>query len=87
MIARLFGAAALAIVTVSPAAAQSCYDLWYERNLIYAQNGYCFQTDLAQRTFAGFSCWTRNPSLTSAEQRRVDQIRAMERQRGCRVNQ
>jgi hypothetical protein len=68
------------------AAAQSCYDLWYERNLIFAQNGYCFTTSLGRRTFAGYDCWTSNPRLTAGEQRRVAQIQALERRYGCRVN-
>jgi hypothetical protein len=77
-------AAATAFAT--PAAAQSCWDLWYARNHIYAINGYCFSTDLGQRTFADFDCWTKNPQLTRDEQARVNAIRAEEKRRGCKVN-
>ncbi|MBO6637007.1 MAG: YARHG domain-containing protein [Roseitalea sp.] len=87
MITRFLVAAAVVGAMAAPAAAQaSCFDLWYERNLIYAENGYCFRTDLARRTFAGYECWTRNPSLSGYEQGRVDAIRAEERRRGCNVN-
>ena len=82
-------AAMLAIAmagVATPAAAQSCWDLWYERNYIYAVNGYCFSTDLGQRTFADFDCWTKNPELTRNEQARVNAIRAEEKRRGCKVN-
>ena len=79
------GAAALA-VPVSEARAASCYDLWYARNAIFADNGYCFSTSLGRRTFGNGGCWTKNPSLSRSEQRRVAQIKAEERRRGCNVN-
>jgi hypothetical protein len=70
----------------APASAQSCYDLWYERNEIFDRNGYCFSTDLGQETFDNSDCWTANPRLSRGEQRRVDQIKRQERRMGCRVN-
>ncbi|WPL17214.1 hypothetical protein Thiowin_02210 [Thiorhodovibrio winogradskyi] len=66
--------------------AESCYDLWYERNLIYAENGYCFSTNLGQSTFSEYSCWTKSPSLSTDEQRRVAALKAEEKRRGCKVN-
>lgn len=83
-LAAVLAAATAGIAT--PAAAQSCWDLWYERNYIYAVNGYCFSTDLGRRTFADFDCWTKNPELTRNEQARVNAIRAEEKRRGCKVN-
>ena len=72
---------------LAPAAsAASCWDLWYERNAIYDQNGYCFSTSLGQRTFDNSDCWTKNPTLSPWEQKRVAQIKAEERRRGCKVN-
>ena len=68
------------------AMAASCYDLWYERNEIFDRNGYCFSTQLGRDTFDNSDCWTKNPKLTRAEQRRVEQIRQEERRRGCKVN-
>ncbi len=68
------------------AGAQSCYDLWYARNLIYAQNGYCFTTDLGQRVFGSYPCWTSNPPLSGNERSQVKAIAAQERSRGCKVN-
>lgn len=61
----------------------TCSQLWYERNLIYHNNGFCFQTDRAKRVFDTSQCWTRSPSLTAAESRRVQEIQALERQYGC----
>jgi hypothetical protein len=69
------------------ARAESCYDLWYQRNAIYDARGFCFDTQLGQETFDNSDCWTKTPKLTRAEQRRVDEIRAEERRRHCKVNQ
>ena len=82
----LFATVAVLMGLTARSEAASCWDLWYERNHIYAINGYCFSTDLGKRTFAGFTCWTKNPDLTRAEQARVDAIRAEEKRRGCKVN-
>jgi hypothetical protein len=75
------------LIPLSKALADSCYDLWYERNLIYAQNGYCFKTSLAKRTFGNDACRTSKPEFALAEQRRINQIILEERRLGCKVNQ
>jgi hypothetical protein len=74
------------IAAAEPALAQSCYDLWYERNEIYDRNGYCFSTRMGRQTFDNSDCWTSSPRLSRAEQRRVDQIRRQENRFGCEVN-
>ncbi len=81
------GLAALTLF-ISPATAYaaSCADLWYQRNVIFADNGYCFKTSLGKRTFRNYSCWTSNPKLSRAEQRRVAAIKKQERRKGCKVN-
>jgi len=66
--------------------AGSCFDLWYERNAIFDRNGYCFSSNLGKRTFDNSDCWTKNPSLSPSEQRRVAQLKAEENRRGCKVN-
>lgn len=74
------------LISSAPAQADSCAELWYKRNVIFAQNGYCFKTPLGKRTFRRFDCWTNNPTLTASERRRVAAIRKKERKRGCKVN-
>jgi YARHG domain len=71
---------------LAPASAASCYDLWYERNQIFDDNGYCFKSDLGKETFDNSDCYTSHPDLTRAEQRRVAAIKARERAKGCKVN-
>ena len=86
---RLFTTAllSLGLVTVAaPAMAASCYDLWYERNSIYNDNGYCFKTKLGKQTFDNGDCYTRSPAFSEWEQDRIDWLRRQERRKGCRVN-
>jgi hypothetical protein len=78
--------ALVVIVSVEPALAESCYDLWYQRNSIYNDNGYCFKTRLGQETFDNSDCTTNRVHLSSQEQYQVDQIQAEEESRGCHVN-
>ncbi|MBC7283769.1 YARHG domain-containing protein [Hoeflea sp.] len=75
------------LFALAPAAsAASCWDLWYERNAIYDDNGFCFSSNLGKRTFDNSDCWTKTPQLSQWEQRRVAEIKAEERRRGCKVN-
>lgn len=64
-------------------AAMSCDALWYQRNSIYAQNGYCFQTARARSVF-GPGCFPPFGRLSAYEQDQVNQIQYWERRRGCR---
>ena len=79
------GALGASLYSIPSANAASCYDLWYERNAIYADAGYCFKSSLGKRTF-GTACSTHNPRLTRSEQRRVASIKKQERRKGCKVN-
>ena len=73
-------------LSVQTAFADSCYDLWYERNEIYDANGFCFKSSLGKRPFDNSDCYTDDPQLSRAEQRRVAQIQREERRLGCKVN-
>ena len=57
-----------------------------EAQTIYAENGYCFATDLAIQTFGNDNCWTKHPKFSKSEQRKINAIVAEERARGCKVN-
>jgi len=74
------------ILSVQPALAESCYDLWYERNAIYDANGFCFTSQLGRQTFDNSDCYTKNARLSQDEQWRVDELKAEEESRGCNVN-
>jgi hypothetical protein len=83
---QIFTFALTTLVIASPAMAESCYDLWFERNAIYDANGFCFSTSLGKRTFDNSDCYTSNPKLSGPERRRIAQIQKAERRMGCRVN-
>ena len=60
----------------------SCGQLWYERNAIFAQYGYCFKTQQAINTF-GRRCYPPYGNLPASAQRRVNEITAWEQRKGC----
>jgi hypothetical protein len=76
---------------VLPAAAQglwslSCGDLWYQRNAIFARNGFCFKTDRAMRVFGNANCTyyvEADVPMSQDERQQVGIIRDIERQKGC----
>lgn len=61
----------------------SCRALWYQRNAVYAEQGYCFKTKDAIATF-GPRCHPPYGQLTPAQQSYVDQVKAWEARKGCR---
>jgi hypothetical protein len=87
-LATLLGLMVLVIVS-APVRAQGdvCQDLWVERNSIYKANGYCFKTARAISYFGNAGCLYDEESqipMSRGERIRVQQIRALERQYGCR---
>ena len=72
-----------AIAGASSAQAQGrCSDLWYQRNEIYARNGYCFRTARARAAF-GPGCFPPYGRLTGWDKRRVAEIQGEEDYLGC----
>jgi hypothetical protein len=61
---------------------QSCSQLWYARNAIYADAGYCFKTARAIRVF-GRGCFPPFGRLSPWQQDEIDRIRYWERVKGC----
>ena len=67
---------------------QTCYTLWGMRNLIYKENGYCFQTARAREAFGNAGCDTSSQStarsrMNQFERGNVDAVIAAERYLGC----
>ncbi len=61
----------------------TCEELWYARNLIFHNHGFCFQSARARAAFDTSQCTTRNPRLTAAEQTEVQRLQSLERANGC----
>ena len=81
-IAAAASVSAAIMLTPLPAHAQSCGQLWHQRNSIYAQAGYCFQTPRARSVF-GAGCFPPYGQLSGWQRQRVNQIQAQERYMGC----
>jgi hypothetical protein len=64
----------------------SCQNLWYVRNRIYDENGFCFQTARARRQFDNSDCWVRSQSqvrLSHIERYNIDRILEAETVNDC----
>ena len=81
-VALAAGVSAVLTLIPLPVLAQSCGQLWYQRNEIYAQAGYCFQTARARSVF-GAGCFPPYGQLTPYQRQRVNEIQAQERYMGC----
>ena len=64
------------------ASRMSCEELWLARNQIYANNGYCFQSQRARAIF-GPGCVPPFGKLAPEEAREVAVLQSWERRRGC----
>jgi hypothetical protein len=77
-------------VALAPRTAQAqgvCQRLWVERNSIYKQNGYCFNTPRGVRHFGNAGCQyddVNQVPLSGYERQRIAEIVAQERAMGCR---
>lgn len=74
--------------TSPPAAATSCDDLWYRRNAIWHNHGYCFTTARGRQAFDTRSCFrdqqAARAAMSPADRAAVDALQARERELGCR---
>jgi hypothetical protein len=73
--------------SISAASAQSCQDLWVERNSYYKQAGYCFKTARAISYFGNGGCsydFEADVPLPRDIRARIAEITRIERRSGCR---
>jgi YARHG domain len=61
----------------------SCYELWKERNSIYADNGYCFKDAKAIAVF-GRGCFPPYGRLKALDKGLVAEVESWEHRKGCR---
>lgn len=60
-----------------------CSQLWYQRNLIFHNNGFCFSTARAKSVFDTSQCTTRSPTLSPSESAELARIKSAETANGC----
>jgi hypothetical protein len=79
--------AAATLAAAAPAAnAQTCQQLWVERNSYYKAAGYCFHTERARSYFGNAGCRYSDESrvpLSDRTRARIARIRQLERAMGC----
>ena len=88
---RILATTAIALALTLPGvgaafASDECFDLWYERNSIYDDNGYCFKTALAKEYFDNSDCWTKKPKFSKAEWKHILAIKEEEDDLGCDIS-
>jgi hypothetical protein len=84
--ALALGLALPLLATATPAAAQSCEDLWYQRNEIYKAQGYCFRTQRGISAFGNAGCQYDNVEdvpLSATQRRIIADIQRAERTNRC----
>ena len=77
---------AATLAAVAPAYAESCHELWTERNSYYKRAGYCFKTRRAIDYFGNGGCMYDSEGdlpLSPGERRRIAEITRLERASGC----
>ena len=81
-----FSVAVLLSLSLSALASDVCDDLWFARNSIMNQSGYCFSSNLGQKTFDNSDCHTKHPALTKSNRNRVAEIMSVERAFSCEID-
>ena len=78
--------AATGVGFIPAASAQSCQELWVERNSYYKEAGYCFKTPQAISYFGNGGCIYDNEArvpLPREVRARIAEITWLERRIGC----
>lgn len=89
VIGCVVGAGSIALAPRSTSAqgiVAACSKLWYQRNAIYAQNGFCFKRQKSKMCFPNSCFGPAWGKLTVPQERAVAAIRARERSLGCNYN-
>jgi len=84
-VTTLLTAASLA-ATISVSHAQTCQELWVERNQYYKDAGYCFHTPRAIKYFGNAGCRYDDEAsvpLSRGVRARIAEIIRLERRFGC----
>lgn len=83
----------LSILLLSPFSAQAqsleCEQLWYERNLVFAEGGLCYRSRLGASLFGDLPCTLQRSGdvfLNQEDRQIVSSIQAREQALGCRIN-
>lgn len=76
----------LALSAVSAEADSGCDDLWFTRNVLYDQAGYCFGSPLGQAVFDNAGCIGSSIVLAPGAKAFADHIAGLEAHYTCKVD-
>lgn len=82
-------ALALTFALIAPAAhaaSEICEELWFTRNAMFDQAGFCFSSPLGRAVFDNRGCVGADVDLTTEQAALVDEVRTMERDLNCKVD-
>jgi hypothetical protein len=74
------------LMASEPAAAATCSQLWYARNSLYKETGYCFRTARGIQAFGNAGCQyddVADVPLSARQRAAVAEIQREERYQGC----
>lgn len=78
---------AIALGTIAmPALADDCLDLWFSRNAMFNDAGYCFGSPLGQALFDNSDCMTSDPQLTPINAQVIGKIKEEEQSLDCTID-
>ena len=83
---RIFATALALLMAGQTMAAELCDDLWFARNLVFDQAGYCFGSPLGRVIFDNSDCTTNTPVLDDEAQAFVAWVKGLEKLESCQVD-
>lgn len=75
-------AACTAVMTHAAGPEQECQQLKKDHNVIYAAQGFCFKDPEAKEL--NKDCRTTRPKFSDKQQKRLDDIKARQKELGCK---
>lgn len=70
----------------SAGALEYCEELWFLRNSVFHDVGYCFGSNLGQTVFGNEGCTGKNVSLSAGQKALIAEVRAAEAEEACKVD-
>ena len=67
-------------------ALELCDELWFGRNLVFDQAGYCFGSPLGKVVFDNADCTTNNPEISSQDRAYVAWLKEIEAEWQCEID-
>ena len=67
-------------------ALELCDELWFGRNLVFDQAGYCFGSPLGKAVFNNADCTTSSPEISPKDQAYIAWVKETEAEWQCQID-